>query len=85
MSDQWFLYIIQTKSGKLYTGITTDLERRFEEHKTNKSKKAKFFRSDPPLKIVYSEAFVDRSSASKREYEIKSLTRTKKIELISRL
>lgn len=83
MASNWFLYIIETKSGKLYTGITTDIDRRFDEHKKSKTKRAKFFRSDPPKKIVYREEFTDRSSASKREAEIKALNRTMKLRLIS--
>jgi putative endonuclease len=73
----WYLYIILTKNGKLYTGITTDLDRRFEEHKTG-VKGAKFTKANPPKKIVYTEELVDRSTASKREWEIKKLTRKQK-------
>lgn len=81
-SSKWFVYIIRSKSGKLYTGITTDIERRFEEHKNNKKKGAKFFRSDPAKEIVYTESFKNRSEASKKEAEIKKLTRKEKEELL---
>ena len=77
----WFLYIIQTKKKRLYTGITTDVERRFEEHKSGSPKGAKFFRSDKPDKIVRTEKLKDRSEASKREYEIKAMTRAQKLKL----
>ncbi len=77
----WFLYIIQTKKKRLYTGITTDVERRFEEHKSGSAKAAKFFRSDKPHKIVRIENFENRSEASKREAEIKSFTRPQKLKL----
>lgn len=77
----WFLYIIQTKKKRLYTGITTDVERRFEEHKSGGAKAAKFFRSDSPVKIVRKEKFKDRSEASKREAEIKSFSRAEKLKL----
>lgn len=80
-SKNWFLYIILTTNNKLYTGITTDVERRFEEHKNSK-KGAKFFRSNTPKKIMYTESFPNRSEASKRESYIKSLTRKQKDELI---
>lgn len=80
-SKNWFLYIILTTNNKLYTGITTDLERRFNEHKNSK-KGAKFFRSHTPKKIIHSEIFSNRSEASKRESYIKSLTRKQKDELI---
>lgn len=79
MSD-WFLYIVETENGKLYTGITTDLERRFKEHCENK-KGAKFFRSSAALKMVYSEKLPNRSEASKREAEIKKLSRAQKLNL----
>ncbi len=81
MSD-WFLYIVETEDGKLYTGITTDVERRFKEHCENK-KGAKFFRSSAAKKIVYSEKLANRSEASKREAEVKKLSRSAKLELIS--
>lgn len=78
----WTVYIILTQKNKLYTGITTDLNRRFNEHQ-NSSKGAKFFRSDKPIKIVYSELFENRSIASKREVQIKKMSRKQKEELIS--
>lgn len=78
--------MIQTDKNALYTGITTNLERRFQEHvdtHLGKSKKgAKFFNSQKPLKIVYTEQFSHRSCASKREAEIKKLSRHKKTQLI---
>jgi len=78
----WFVYIIKTQKDRLYTGITTDLARRFQEHQSDMSKGAKFFRSDKPEKIVYSELRENRSSASIREAEIKRLTRKQKEDLI---
>ncbi len=78
----WYLYIIETTGGRLYTGITTDVERRFSQH--TKGKGAKFFRTDPPKKIRYQAQFVDRSAASKEEVRIKKLTRIKKLELIQK-
>jgi putative endonuclease len=78
----WYVYIIKTQKNRLYTGITTDLDRRFKEHLGDISKGAKFFRSDKPEKIVYSEHRESRSSASIREAEIKRLTRKQKEDLI---
>ena len=72
--------MIQTRSGKLYTGITTDIERRFAEH-CHSVKGAKFFRSDPAATVVYREACQDRSSASKRESAIKKMKRSDKLLL----
>jgi putative endonuclease len=79
----WYLYLIETVQGKLYTGITTDVERRFEQHKSGKGG-AKFFRTDPPLRLRISLEFSDRSSASKAEYRIKQLTHKQKLALITR-
>lgn len=84
MPNSWFVYIIQTESGKLYTGITTDLERRFSEHKSQRLG-AKFFHTTSPSKIVFSETFSNRSQASKRESEIKKMTRQEKLFLIATL
>lgn len=78
----WFLYIIKTGKGKLYTGITTDPDRRFYEHQQG-IVGAKFFRSDVPKEIVYMEFFDDRSQASKREWEVKSMRRSQKLDLIA--
>ncbi len=76
----WYLYMIETQRGRLYTGITTDVERRFNQHASGKG--AKFFRSDPPLKIVYQAGFSDRSAASKEEIRIKALSRRAKLQLL---
>ena len=78
----WFVYIIETTSGKYYTGITTDVDRRFDEHKNDPKKGAKFFRSNTPKKVIHIENFENRSLASKREYEIKKMTKPQKIELV---
>ncbi len=77
----WFVYIIKNDKGHFYTGITTDLERRFSEH-MNSKKGAKFFNTGAPVEIVYKKKFQNRSLASKFEYYIKSLTRTQKLKLI---
>ena len=78
---KWFVYIVEAQNGYLYTGITTDLARRFSEHQT-KHVGAKFFNSSPPKKIVFHEPHSNRSSASKREASIKKLSRKEKIALI---
>jgi putative endonuclease len=80
-SSAWFVYIIETARGHLYTGITTDLERRFAEHMSSK-KGAKFFRSSAPVKLVYSKKMANRSEASKYEAAIKKLPRSSKLKLI---
>jgi putative endonuclease len=70
MSKPWFVYIVRCKDGTLYTGVTTDLERRVKEHNTSK-KGAKYTRQRRPVQLVYHEEYPDRSEASKREYWIK--------------
>ena len=77
----WSVYIIEASDASLYTGITTDVDRRFEEHASGK-KGAKFFNGSPPVPEVYRENDHSRSSASKREAEIKKLSRLDKKTLI---
>ena len=74
----WFVYVILTKKDKLYTGISTDPERRFVEHLCDRKKGAKFFRSDSPVVIIHLEEFATMSEALKREIFIKSWTSAKK-------
>lgn len=76
----WLVYIILCSDDSLYTGITTDMERRFLQHKNKKG--AKYFYGRNPLKIVFTEEGHDRSSAGQREYEIKHYSRAEKIILI---
>jgi putative endonuclease len=76
--SEWFVYIILTVKNRLYTGITTNVERRYDEHSHNSTKGAKFFRSDKPQKIVYIEACKNRSEASIKESAIKKLSRLQK-------
>lgn len=79
----WYIYIILTQKNKFYTGISTDPIRRFNEHLRHK-KGAKYFRHDPPVKIIYQEEASNRSIATKREIAIKKMTRKQKEELISK-
>ncbi|MDP4001428.1 MAG: GIY-YIG nuclease family protein [bacterium] len=73
-------YLIKCSDGSLYCGITTDLKRRFKEHQLGKG--GSYTRSHKVISIVYTEKFKDRSLASKRESEIKQLTRDQKLLLI---
>jgi len=81
MSNDWEVYLIRTRDGKLYCGITTDLDRRFEEHRSGK-KGARFFRFNQPEAIVFRESHPDRGSATRREIAIKRMTRRQKLRLI---
>jgi putative endonuclease len=78
--DDWFVYMIYCSDTTLYTGITKDINRRYAQHATQKG--AKYFRSREPSALVYQERGHDRSSASKREIEIKKLSRKHKIQLV---
>ena len=76
----YFVYILECQDGTLYTGITTNVERRFKEHKQGKG--GAFTRSKKVTKVLYTEEQSDRSSALKREAEIKRLPRPEKLKLI---
>ncbi len=77
----YYVYILLCQDKTLYTGITTDIERRFEEHKSGKG--GHYTRARGAMRMVYSEPHKNRSAASKREAEIKKLPRTRKLELLS--
>lgn len=78
----WFVYIIHCSDESLYTGITTDIEKRYTAHTLQLG--AKYFRGRKPRQLVYLESGHDRSSATKREMEIKKLKRMDKIKLINK-
>ena len=80
MESIWYLYILRCKDGTLYTGITTDVEKRFEAHQSGKG--AKYTRGRGPLELVYREQCGTHSDALKRELAVKALTREQKQELI---
>lgn len=77
----YYVYIVECSDGSLYTGITTDVERRILEHNYS-FKSAKYTRSRRPVKLVYSKLVGNRSLASKEEYRIKKLSRVKKLDVI---
>ena len=81
-TDNWSLYIIEASDASLYTGITTDVERRFDEHSRG-PRGARYFNGRNPLRIVYREDGHNRSCASRREAEIKKLSRIAKQQLIA--
>ncbi len=78
----YYVYMVKCADNTLYTGIATELERRIEEH-NDSDKGAKYTRVRRPVRLVYSEEYPDRSTASKREYEIKKkMSRAEKLKLI---
>jgi putative endonuclease len=77
----WHVYIILCSDDTLYTGITTDIERRLRQHAAGRG--AKYFRGRQPKEVVYFESGHDRSGASKREMAIKGMKRADKNDLLS--
>lgn len=78
----WYVYIVECIDNTLYTGITTDIDRRISEHNSI-GLGAKYTRSRQPVELVYLEFCESRSIASKREYAIKKLKRIEKLSLIN--
>ena len=79
MEHTWKLYILRCGDGSLYTGITTNVEKRLEAHRTGKG--AKYTRGRGPLELVYAEDCGTHSDALKRELEVKALPRADKERL----
>jgi putative endonuclease len=77
MSD-WHIYMIRTKHGELYTGITQDVERRFAEHTAGGKKGAKYLRGSGPLQLVFQQKIGSRSEASKAEAAVKKMSKEEK-------
>ncbi len=77
----WFVYIIRSDDDSLYTGITTDVPRRFGEH-VDGPRGARYFNGRKPMEVVYTEGGHTRSSAGQREAEIKKMSRQDKIKLL---
>ena len=78
----WYLYMLRCGDGTLYTGITTDVEKRLEAHRTGKG--AKYTRGRGPLELVYREDCGTHSDALKRELAIKALPREEKQKIIDK-
>jgi putative endonuclease len=81
MNNRFFIYIIRCSDNTLYTGYTKDVIRRVKQH--NSGIASKYTRTRRPVKLVYAEEHVDTSSALKREYVIKQLTKKQKTALIT--
>ena len=83
LKSNWFVYIVRCSDGTLYTGITTDLQKRVAAH--NSRKGAKYTSTRNPVTLVWSQPSESRSTASKEEWRIKQLSRTEKLALIDNL
>ena len=80
-SNQWYVYLVKCSDKSLYTGITNNIERRIKEHNFHRG--GRYTRSFGPVKLFWREEHPDKSSALKREMQIKRWTRSKKEALIS--
>ncbi|MBW2209413.1 MAG: GIY-YIG nuclease family protein [Deltaproteobacteria bacterium] len=78
--QKWYLYIVRCRNGSLYTGIATDVERRFAEHQANKG--SKYLRGRGPLKLVFKKEIGKKELALKIERLVKRLPKLKKEKLI---
>ena len=83
MASAWYVYMLECADGSLYTGITVDLERRVSQHNGELTGGSRYTRGRRPVRLVWSDTALDRSSATKREAAIKKLSRAVKIELMS--
>ena len=78
----WFVYIVKCRDDSLYTGVTNDLDNRLQQHNHGKYG-ARYTRARRPVELVFCEPHPDKSSAMKRESEIKKLERKQKLDLIA--
>ncbi len=74
----WFLYLLECNNGAYYAGITNNLASRFTAHQSGKG--ARYTRANPPIRIIASKLYPDRSSASIAEAQLKNLPRNKKLQ-----
>lgn len=79
MTKNWFIYMIRCVDNSLYTGITTNVTKRFQAHESGKG--AKYLKTRRPFELVFQQEVGDRSQASKLEYAVKQLPKKRK-ELI---
>lgn len=80
-TNVWFVYIVRCRDNSLYTGITTDLQKRIDKHNQGRDG-AKYTRSRRPVQLVYVEEYRSRNKASKREYQLKQLSHMDKLQLL---
>lgn len=79
----WVLYLLECNNGSYYAGITNDLPARFSAHLSGKG--ARYTRANPPVKIIASKPYLDRSSASIAEAQLKALPKSKKLQFFETL
>ena len=79
----WYVYLLRCSDNSLYAGITTDINRRLNEHNNSNKLGSKFTRVRRPVKLAYAEKAADRKTASRQEYQLKKLNKQKKEMLVS--
>ena len=82
INNTWFVYFVRCNDNSLYAGITTDIERRLHQHNHNKLG-AKYTRAKRPVTLVFIEKAINKSVASKREHQLKKLTKDQKEQLVN--
>jgi len=80
--NEWSLYMIKTRMNTLYTGISTDVDRRFKEHSGASKRAARYLKGKGPLELVWHEAVGTKSEALVLEYRVKKLNKRQKLSLI---
>lgn len=80
---RWWLYVIRCHDGSLYTGVTTDVKRRFAEHQQQGAKTARYLRGRSPLQLAFSVPVGERGQALRLEYRVKQLSRADKLAMIA--
>lgn len=80
VSNLWYLYLVECRSGAYYAGITNNLEARYQAHASGKG--ARYTRANPPVRLLGYASFPDRSSASRAEWMIKKMPRWEKIAFL---
>lgn len=76
----WHLYLLECRGGSFYAGITNDLAARLRAHQTGRG--ARYTRSHPPVRLLCSKVYPDRSSASRAEWAVKQLPKSKKVAFL---
>jgi putative endonuclease len=80
--ERWYVYVVRTRGGALYTGVSTDVDRRFEEHSDGRGRGARAVRGKGPLELVFEREIGRRGLAQRVESRIKALTRERKEQLL---
>ena len=83
MNTPWFVYLVECADGSLYTGVTTDVHRRVQEHNGQSKRAAKYTRIRQPVQLRYHEMQSNRHTACQPEWQIKRLPRSEKLTLIA--